>query len=191
MRNKKTVTRRGRVDGRSESGVPARLEREALVQRVMRFIRSLLVGGAATLVDFIVLEIAVRLLSIEATRAKIPALAAGALTQFIGSRTFAFRAQAGNLTRQAVLFMAAELATLTMNWLVFRTLLRFVHLRLEVANFLGTFLVFVFFSYPIWRIVFRVPPAEAAVCAAPEAAAAEAVSQSEAATERDEVGRAA
>jgi putative flippase GtrA len=136
-------------------------EIESLLPRVMRFLRSALVGGAATIVDFATLECCARLLGMEPTHAKLPALAAGALVQFVGSRTFAFRARGGSMRRQAALFALTELATLSMNWLMFRLLVGALRVPMELANAVGTFVVFAGFSYPMWRAVFRVPAAAA------------------------------
>ena len=54
-----------------------------------------------------------------------------------------------------------EVATLAINWLVFRLLVRGLRVPMEIATFVGSFLVFALFSYPIWRLVFRVPPGAA------------------------------
>ena len=43
--------------------------------------------------------------------ARLPALLTGACLQFFGNRTYTFRAQAGNLSRQAWSFVIAEAIT--------------------------------------------------------------------------------
>jgi putative flippase GtrA len=124
----------------------------------LRFARALVVGSGATLVDFSVFTTCIRVAGIAPTWARLPALVAGASVQFIGNRTFTFRAQAGNLTRQAKLFLAAELVTLALNWTAFRFLVpRITVVPAELIAFIGSFIVFVVFAYPMRRLViFRV-----------------------------------
>jgi putative flippase GtrA len=132
---------------------------ETLLTRAFRFGRALIVGSGATLVDFSIFTTCVRVIEIAPTRARLPALMAGACVQFIGGRGFTFRARAGRLSRQLKLFLAAESLTLALNWSVFQLLIRAIHgVPPEVVGFLGTGLVFVTLAYPIRRLViFRLP----------------------------------
>ena len=86
---------------------------------------------------------------------------AGACIQFFGNRTFTFRAQNGSLSRQAKLFAVFEVAMLVLNWTAFRLLQpRLTFLPPELVSFLGTFITFVAFAYPVQRLViFRRPNA--------------------------------
>ena len=124
--------------------------------RLFRFARSAMVGGAATLVDLGVLEICVRLLHIAPTTAKIPSFLVALLVQFFGNRTYTFHATGGGLRRQVLLFCCVESVTLFLHWLLFRLCVNTLHLPIEVANFLVSFVVYTGFSYPAWKIVFRV-----------------------------------
>jgi putative flippase GtrA len=132
---------------------------ETLFDRVYRFGRALIVGGGATAVDFCVLTSCIRLGDIAPTTARIPALIAGATFQFFGNRTFAFRAQSESMSRQAKIFVACELLALLMNFSVYRWLVPRVHfVPPELVSFMGTFVVFVTFGYPMRKLViFRVP----------------------------------
>lgn len=132
---------------------------ERLIERVWRFARACIVGGGATVVDFSVLTMGIRLMELAPPTARIPALAAGATVQFFGNRTFTFRAQRGSLSRQAKLFAVFEVATLVINWSLYRVLQpRITVVPPELVSFLGTFLTFVFFAYPMRRLViFRLP----------------------------------
>jgi putative flippase GtrA len=131
-----------------------RAEGEALHVRAFRFSRALIVGGFATLGDFTVLTTLVRLLGVDPAWARAPALATGACIQFLGNRTFTFRAQAGRLSRQAKLFLVFETVTLLLNWLIYQGLLRALPgVAPELISFLGTFLVFVCFNYPMRKNV--------------------------------------
>jgi putative flippase GtrA len=137
--------------------------------RFFRFLRSSFVGILATVADFAVLEICVRLLHIEPSTAKIFSFLVGLAVQFFGNRTFAFNATGGSLRRQVLLFCGVESISLTLNWLFFRFLIRSLHLSIELANLIVTFVIYVGFSYPAWRIVFRVSKPQAAGTGGPEA----------------------
>ena len=134
-------------------------DRERLSVRAWRFVRALIVGSGATLVDFSLFSTCIRLVGMTPTAARLPALCAGASVQFFGNRTFTFRAQAGSLSRQARFFVAAELVTLLLNYGVFSWLVPRVHgVAPELVSFAGTFVVFVTFAYPVRRLViFKLP----------------------------------
>jgi putative flippase GtrA len=139
---------------------------EPLSERLLRFGRALVVGSGATLADLSVFETCVRLLGVAPASARLPALVAGACCQFLGNRTFTFRATSGKLSRQAQLFVVAEAATLLLNWGIFQLLLAYLPATLppEIVCFFGTFLVFVGFAYPLRRyVVFRLHTASVAV----------------------------
>ena len=80
---------------------------ETWLTRAFRFGRALMVGSGATLVDFSIFTTCVRAIDVAPTHARLPALLAGACVQFVGNRRFTFRAQAGRLSRQLKLFVAA------------------------------------------------------------------------------------
>jgi putative flippase GtrA len=132
---------------------------ETLLDRAYRFGRALVVGSGATAVDFCVLTSCIRVAGIAPTSARIPALVAGATFQFFANRTFTFRAGKESMSRQAKLFVACELVALLLNFLVFRWLVPRVHVvPPELVSFVGTFLIFVTFGYPMRKLViFRVP----------------------------------
>ncbi len=136
---------------------------EPLLERAWRFARACIVGSGATLVDFSVLTACIRVLELAPTSARLPALVAGASVQFFGNRRFTFRAQRGSLSRQARLFAVFEVATLLLNWGVYRVVQpRITWLPPELASFVGTFAVFVLFAYPMRKLViFRLPPDDA------------------------------
>lgn len=132
---------------------------ESWLTRAYRFGRALIVGSGATLVDLSVFITCVHAIAIAPTHARLPALMAGACVQFVGSRGFTFRAQAGKLSYQVKLFVLAEAITLGLNWSLFQLLIRRIHgVPPELLSFLGTGLVFVAFAYPVRRLViFKVP----------------------------------
>src|SRR5690349_2871414 len=100
------------------------VQHERWLTRTWRFVRALIVGSGATLVDFSIFTTCVRAIDIAPTHARLPALIAGACVQFVGNRSFTFRAQAGKLSRQLKLFLAAEAITLGLNWSLFQLLIR-------------------------------------------------------------------
>ena len=134
-------------------------EGERWTDRALRFTRALVVGSGATLVDFSLFTTCIRLIGMTPTAARLPALCAGASVQFFGNRSFTFRAQAGTLSRQARFFVAVELAALLMNYGLFRWLVpKIAFLPPELVSFVGTFVVFVTFAYPMRRLViFKLP----------------------------------
>jgi putative flippase GtrA len=132
---------------------------EPLLARAYRFGRALVVGSGATVVDFSIFTTCVRAIDIAPAHARLPALVAGACVQFVGNRSFTFRAQAGKLSRQVQLFLVAEAVTLALNWGTFQLLLsRIEGAPPELVSFLGTGLVFLLFAYPVRKLViFRIP----------------------------------
>ena len=136
------------------------------VRDPLRVLRALLAGGAATLADIAVLALLVSAVGLAPRVASIPALVVGGIVNFLGNRHFAFRATSGSLAKQAVLYTAVELAALAANGVLFDVVMRvlppglawaYVPVRLVTSH-----VIFLAWSYPLWRLVFRVPqPAEA------------------------------
>ena len=132
----------------------------------LRVLRALLAGGAATLADIAVLALLVSAVGLAPRVASIPALVVGGFVNFLGNRHFAFRATSGSLAKQAVLYAVVELAALAANGVLFDVVMRvlppglawaYVPVRLVTSH-----VIFLAWSYPLWRLVFRVPrPAEA------------------------------
>ncbi len=112
------------------------------------------VGAVATVVDLFVLTLLVEVFGLSAQWANVPALLAGALIQFLGSRQLVFRAISGSWLLQGAGFSLVELGTLVLNGALFAL---FVGLGLgpyPVLRMAATALVFAFFSFPLWRWVF-------------------------------------
>jgi len=123
--------------------------------RVIRFLRGAGVGIAATAADLMALAVLVELFTLAPTVANVPALLVGALVQFLGCRHLVFDAAGGSLRRQAVGFALAEAGTLALNGLAFHLLVTLTPVPYALARPVGTFVVFVGFSYPVWHLVFR------------------------------------
>jgi len=120
--------------------------------------RSTLVGGAATAIDLLVLFFCMQALGWSPRAANIPALIAGGVVNFRGNRAFAFRATEGRIERQATLFILAELVTLGLNGVLYDSVVRALQpgpVPAMIARLVVQNVVFLGWSYPIWRRVFR------------------------------------
>ena len=133
----------------------------------LRILRAFVAGGAATLSDVAVLALLVTVFGVAPAVASTPALLVGGVVNFIANRHFAFRAAHGSLARQAALYAVVEVGTLVANGVLFAVALKvlphglawaYVPVRLVTSH-----LVFLGWSYPMWRSVFRVPRATEAV----------------------------
>jgi putative flippase GtrA len=122
--------------------------------RFFRLVRALLVGAVATAADLAVLTLGIRLLSLAPELARGPALLTGALVQFFGNRRYTFRAERGSLARHARLFLLFEASAYVANLLLYGALVGQLRaIPPELVSFLGTFLIFVTYSYPMRRLV--------------------------------------
>jgi putative flippase GtrA len=133
----------------------------------LRVLRALVAGAAATLADVAVLAALVALFHVEARVASVPALVVGGAVSFFGNRHFAFRAARGSLARQAVLYTVVEIGALAANGLLFDVAMRLLPASLAWAyvpvRLVTSHVVFLAWSYPLWRLVFRVPEEARAV----------------------------
>ena len=95
---------------------------------------------------------------VSAQWANVPSLLAGLTVQFLGNRTFVFKASKGRLSRQLGAFAAAEAGALALNALGFAALVAWSPVPYPLARLLGEAVVYVAYSYPLWHKVFRDPP---------------------------------
>jgi putative flippase GtrA len=130
--------------------------------RLARLLRAGIAGAAATLIDVLTLAVLVTGFHVGARIASLPALVAGGVANFVGNRHFAFRARQGSLARQAVLYTLVEVIALALNGVLYDTVLRtwsgVVH-EYWLVRLATSHLVFLLWSYPLWRRVFAVKPA--------------------------------
>ena len=132
------------------------------IKRWLTFMRSLLAGAAATIADLSMLWVLVGVAGLSPRLANVPALLVGATIQFFGNRHFAFDAARGSIKRQALWFTLTEVVALALNGVAFDTVAR--HVTLDglgavAARALISFVVFVGWSYPVWKRVFHKPAA--------------------------------
>jgi putative flippase GtrA len=131
-----------------------------------RPLRAIVAGGAATFVDLAVLFVLVTGFGVAPRMANVPSLVLGAVVGFFANRHFVFRAGRGSLPKQAALYVIVELLSLALNAVLFDLAVRLLaqHASLYVpARLVTSHLVFLGFSYPLWRFVFRVPRVPQAV----------------------------
>ncbi|HHH10555.1 MAG TPA: GtrA family protein [Sorangium sp.] len=129
--------------------------------RVHTFVRSALTGGAATSADVLTLALCISAFGVDPRVANVPSLLVGATVQFVGNRHFAFRAKQGSLKRQLGGFFLAETVALVLNGALYD--LAAAHISLTGSSAVALRLivsatVFLLWSYPLWRRVFRTPP---------------------------------
>lgn len=124
----------------------------------LRLLRAGGAGLAATLVDLAVLTLLVAVFHVDPRAASFPALLAGGVANFLGNRHFAFRAAEGSLQRQAIGYTLVELVALGFNALLYDLVLRTVpdagH-AYWLVRLVTSHVVFLCWSYPLWRRVFR------------------------------------
>ncbi len=134
--------------------------------RVLELLRAGAAGIAATLTDLGVLALLVSVLHWDPRAASVPALLAGGVANFVGNRHFAFRAARGSLARQAVGYTVVEVVALILNGLAYDIVLRSAPVTANAywaVRLVTSHLVFLCWSFPLWRRVFATPFAPAAV----------------------------
>ncbi|HEY1692222.1 MAG TPA: GtrA family protein [Polyangiaceae bacterium] len=129
-------------------------------KKVTQLLRAGVAGIAATGSDLAALTLLVSVLHVDPRLANVPALVVGGVVNFLGNRHYAFRARGGHLGKQAIGYTAVELVALALNGFLYDTVLRtapetahaYWLVRLATSH-----LVFLAWSYPMWRHVFRAP----------------------------------
>jgi putative flippase GtrA len=129
-----------------------------IANRSMTFLKSTAAGSFATLADLAVLTLLCAL-GIPARVASIPALLAGGVVNFVGNRNYAFSARGANdLHKHLSLFALVELFALALNALIFDLAVRGIPAaaaHVVIARLIIGNVVFVCFSYPLWRRIFQ------------------------------------
>jgi len=131
-----------------------------LLRELVQALRAGAAGVVATAVDLGVLAVLVSGFHVDARVASIPALICGGLANFIGNRHFAFRAQEGSLLKQAALYTLVEVLGLAYAGFLYDAALRLVPHAAGLywaVRLVTSHVVFLTWSYPLWRRVFAVP----------------------------------
>jgi putative flippase GtrA len=126
-------------------------------RKLWQLLRAGIAGLVATATDLVALALLVSVFHVDARVASLPALVAGGIVNFLGNRHYAFRAAHGDVAKQVVGYTATEIVALALNGLAYDTVLRLVPgarpaywlVRLATSH-----LVFLAWSYPLWRRVF-------------------------------------
>jgi putative flippase GtrA len=134
-------------------------------------LRSSAVGVLATVADLGSLWVLVRGLSWSARAANVPTLIPGLAIQFFGNKFFAFRDYSPQLKRQGGLFLLVEAGAFLLNVAAFHLIVTLSALHYLAARMLGTGLVYLGFSFPLWGLIFRRARAEAFAVGLPTATA--------------------
>ena len=132
-----------------------------LVRELFQTLRAGLAGVLATAVDLLVLTVLVSGFHVDARIASIPALLCGGVANFVGNRHFAFRAREGSLARQVLLYTLVEVLALGYGGLLYDTALRLVPAVKPLywaVRLVTSHIVFLTWSYPLWRRVFATEP---------------------------------
>lgn len=129
-----------------------------LLQKGIRLAKSIVTGGAASLVDMSVLVLLVEIFHVTPSTANLPALVVGSGIQFWGNRSFVFGVTgAHGWKRQAFLFALIEVASIALNWVSFYLLLRWTSVHYAMLRPVIGAVIYLGFSYPIWGKIFRAP----------------------------------
>lgn len=132
--------------------------RSGLARVAAIFTTSAIVGIVASMVDYVVLLLAVALGMAERW-AILPACTAGIVVQFFGNQRYAFKAHRdpGAFRRQVWRFMVVEAMTLLLNGVVYNVLREAAGMDYRWARIVAAFGVYILFSLPLWHWVFAKP----------------------------------
>jgi putative flippase GtrA len=124
-------------------------------RRLLILLRSCAVGLLATAADLVSLFLLVHGLGLAPAQANVPTLLPGLLIQFLGNKFFAFGDRSPELLKQSSLFLLVELGAFVLNVLVFHLIVSLSDVHYLTARMLGTALVYLGFSFPLWGLIFR------------------------------------
>ena len=117
------------------------------------FVRSATVGLTSTIANLATLGFLIELLDWSQQAANVPSMVVGSAVQFFGHRHFVFAAKAGKMSRQGTLFILGEGIGLLLNSLGFWIATESSTWHYAVLRVVVTFLVYVIFNYPYWKMV--------------------------------------
>jgi len=127
-----------------------------VLERLWVLVRSAAVGLLATASDLGSLMLLIHGLGLTKRAANMPSLLPGLLVQFIGNKFFAFDDRSRAIVRQGSLFFIIELVAFGLNVLLFDLLVSRTPIHEILARLLGTNIVYLGFSFPMWSFfVFR------------------------------------
>lgn len=122
------------------------------------FLRSVGVGLLATGVDIALLWLFIHFAGFTPAQANLPALLVGMAVQYVGNKYVAFEDRSSDHLRQGSLFALVEGGTLGLNALGFHFLVTLTDVPYPLARVGVTLAVYLAFSFPLWRLIFRPSP---------------------------------
>lgn len=123
--------------------------------KLSTFSRSAIVGVTATLADLISLFLMVDIFSIPTQWANVPALFIGIMIQFLGNKFYAFENREQAWVEQSILFFIVEAGALALNAGLFHFAAVVHNVPYLLARLGIGLLVYICFSYPLWKRVFK------------------------------------
>jgi putative flippase GtrA len=139
---------------------------KSTIRELFQALRAGAAGAFATAIDLGVLATLVTGFHLDARVASVPALLAGGLANFLGNRHFAFRAREGSILRQAALYTVVEAIGLAYAGVLYDVALRLVPHAAQLywaLRLVTSHIVFLTWSYPLWRRVFATPSPAVAI----------------------------
>ena len=134
------------------------MQRPTLTQRLWTFARTSTVGLFATLCDLTMLFLLIHVAGMSDELANVPSLLPGMVVMFFGTKYFAFEDRSRHVVKQGGRFLFVEAWAVAINAMLYHLLVRETGLQYMLARMLGTFLVYVGFSFPFWTFIFRKTP---------------------------------
>ena len=123
--------------------------------RIRTVLRSMGVGGVATLTDLAVLGALASGLHLGPRAASLPALLAGIAVQFAGNKLFAFEDHSKRWGEQLALFLGVEALGVAANLALFDVAVRALPLPYLATRLLTTNIVYFAVCLPLWSRIFK------------------------------------
>jgi putative flippase GtrA len=131
------------------------------LEKLLVALRSVGVGGAATLLDLGLLALLVDALGVAPRLASPIALLCGVICQFFGNKLVAFRDRSPRWAEQALRFAGVEVLGFAANLWLFDVAVRAIPLPLLALRLATTSLVYFALCLPLWSLIFRPTTEEA------------------------------
>jgi putative flippase GtrA len=125
------------------------------LEKLLVALRSLGVGGLATLLDLGLLALLIHALGVAPRLASPVALVCGVVCQFFGNKLVAFRDRSPRWAQQALRFAGVEALGFAANLWLFDVAVRAIPLPLLALRLVTTSLVYFALCLPLWSLIFR------------------------------------
>ena len=132
--------------------------------RSSTLVRSAAVGAAASIADLFSLFLLVEWIGLGPTTANLPALLLGLVIQYFGNKFFAFRDHRRDHLRQGGLFLIVEIGAFALSAALFHGLVVLIGIPYLLARIVASAIIYLGFSYPLWRRIFRHTPRPSTAC---------------------------